>query len=514
MQKRILILFVVLLLAQLVVPAQKKVKLISTDEWLYDKSLVDAQRLIGNVHLEYEGTHFYADSAYLFPNDNFDGYGQIRMSKANDYTLTGEMLHFEESTHTAVVRNQVTLQDGQMTLKTDDLTYNTRTAIATYQNGGHMRSSKDQNELTSERGSYHSKSQTFYFRKKVQLKNPDYRVYSDTLQYDERSEIAYFFGPTHIIGDSTRLYCENGYYDTRLDQSRFGQNAHVTSGKMKLRGDSIFYDGKKGLGEVFRNVAITDTTAGVQIHGQYGRHLEEPALSYVTQQAWLYQVIDQNDSLFVRADSLFLIGSDTADRVMKAHHDVTFYHHEIQGVCDSLLFFESDSLLTLHGDPKLWHGVQQMTSDTMHLTFRNGAMDKLMLYHNSFIIGQAAPHSIHASEQEHLHQIKGRHMTGTFLAGELVQLFVEGNAQLIYFPESENKEQPHLIGHNKADCSQMNIALDQQKITKIRLEQEPRSVYSPLSKVDASNFLLDGAHWDATLRPTSAQTIRTFNPNK
>jgi hypothetical protein len=234
----------------------------------------------------------------------------------------------------------------------------------------------------------------------------------------------------------------------------------------------------------------------------------------VTQQAWLYQVIDQNDSLFVRADSLFLIGRDTADRVMKAHHHVTFYHQEMQGVCDSLLFFESDSLLSLHGDPKLWHGIQQMTSDTMHLTIRNGEMDKLTLHHNAFIIGQAAPSSVRASDQDLLHQIKGRQMTGTFEAGELVQLFVEGNAQLIYFPESENKEKPHVIGHNKADCSQMTIAIDQRKITKIRLEQDPRSVYSPMSKVDAANFLLEGALWDATLRPSSAEAIRSFNPNK
>jgi hypothetical protein len=261
-------------------------------------------------------------------------------------------------------------------------------------------------------------------------------------------------------------------------------------------------------------VAITDTTAGVQIHGQYGKHMKECSISYVTKEAWLYQVIDQNDSLFVRADSLFLIGGDPSDRVMKAHHQVSFYHQEMQGVCDSLLFFESDSLLTLYGDPRLWHGVQQMTSDTMHLTIRNGTMDMLMLRHNAFIIGQAAPQSIQESQKNLLHQIKGRQMTGSFEAGELVELFVEGNAQLIYFPESESKEKPHLIGHNKGDCSQMTISLEQRKITKIRLEQEPRSVYSPLTKVDNSAFLLDGANWNTALRPKSAIAIRTFNPHK
>ncbi|MEN9638763.1 MAG: hypothetical protein RLZZ262_631 [Bacteroidota bacterium] len=493
--------------------AQKKVRLINSDNWVYDKSQVDAQRLIGNVHLEYEGTQFYADSAYLFPNDNFDAFGNIQMFKAGEYTLTGTTMHFEESINTATVKGNVKLRDGQMTLTTPVLTYNTRTGIANYTGGGKVVSTKDQNQLQSERGTYNSKSQVFHFRKNVELKNPDYIVYSDTLQYLEASEIAYFFGPTHIIGDSTRLYCENGYYNTKLDQSRFGRNATVTSGKIKLRGDSIFYDGQKGIGEVFRQVTIADTTAGVQIHGEYGKHREIDNFSYVTKQAWLYQDLGQNDSLFVRADSLFLIGAKDSSNIMKAYHDVSFFHSDLQGICDSLMYFVSDSLLELHRGPILWHGNNQMTCDTVRMTLHNGGPDRLYLRNNAMIIGRAIENSLNPSDTTLLHQIKGRDMTGQFQANELRTLRVEGNGQLVYFPESDKKDKPRIIGHNKGDCSNIMITIEDRKIQKIRLEEEPRSVYSPLSKAKKDDFVLKGASWRGELRPPSAQAIRVFKNN-
>lgn len=490
------------------VVAQKKVRLINSDAWLYDKSWVDAQRLIGHVHLEYEGTHFYADSAYLFPNDNFDAFGHIQMIKAGEYTMTGETMHFEERTNTATVRGNVVLRDGQMTLQTNLLDYHTRTGIANYTGGGRIVSSKDQNQLTSERGTYNSKTQVFYFRKNVELKNPDYKVYSDTLQYNEITEVAYFFGPTRIVGDSTRLYCENGYYNTRLDQSRFGKNASVTSGKIKLRGDSIFYDGQKGVGEVFRRVTIADTTASVQIHGEYGKHREHDSFSYVTDKAWLFQDLGENDSLFVRADSLFLLGNKDSTNILKAYHDVSFYHIDLQGICDSLVYFEADSLLELHDRPIMWHGNNQMTCDTVRMTMRNGGPDRLYMHSNALIIGRAIAASTSPSDTTLLHQIKGRDMTGQFQDGELRSLRVEGNGQLIYFPESDKKDKPRIIGHNKGDCSNILITIRDRKIEKIRLEEEPRSVYSPMDKAKPEDFLLKGALWQGSERPLSPDSIR------
>ena len=74
----------------------QRVKLIHTDELRYDKSQVDAQRLIGHVHLQLEGTTFFCDSAYLFANDDFDAFGKIQILDASGGTVEEKL--FRRST--------------------------------------------------------------------------------------------------------------------------------------------------------------------------------------------------------------------------------------------------------------------------------------------------------------------------------------------------------------------------------------------------------------------------------
>jgi len=63
MKKTIALLFLLLAVTMGSVAQQKVVRLVHADNILFDQSLVDAQRLSGNVQLEYRGTLFYCDSA-------------------------------------------------------------------------------------------------------------------------------------------------------------------------------------------------------------------------------------------------------------------------------------------------------------------------------------------------------------------------------------------------------------------------------------------------------------------
>jgi lipopolysaccharide export system protein LptA len=297
---------------------KKKVKLIHTDELLFERDVVDAQRLLGNVHLEYEGTQFYCDSAYLYSNDDFDAFSNIRILEPGGYQGTGDFLHFDRAKQTATMRDHVVMRDRDMTLNTDNLTYHLETEVANYYSGGKITSLANKNTLTSRTGSYHSKTEMFYFRDDVVLKNPDYTVECDTMQYNDLTEVTLFFGPTTITGDDTKIYCENGYYNTKKDQSRFGKNAVITSETTTLKGDSMYYDGKLGIGEVFRNVEIQDTTDNYIISGDYGKHFEKTEMSFVTGRALMTQVFD-DDSLFMHADTLRSVSDTSGKDVVYAY---------------------------------------------------------------------------------------------------------------------------------------------------------------------------------------------------
>ncbi len=482
---------------------RKIVKLIRADVQEFDKSLVDAQRVKGNVVFEYEGTMFYCDSAYIYASKDFDAFGNIRIIKGSDYNLTGKFLHIDQKKKIGTITENVVLRDNQMTLTGSRLNYYIDSEIASYIGGARIVSNVNQNVLTSKEGSYHTRTETFYFKNKVVLTNPDYIVKSDTLQYNDLSEIAYFFGPTTIEGDDTEIYCENGWYNTKKDICQFNRNAWVRSEKTILKGDSIYYNGEKQFGEVFRNISIRDTTTNIIISGNYGIHYEKNKESLVTDRALLTQVFEEGDSLFMHADTLKSLPDSMGKDVLYAFHGVKFFKNDIQGKCDSLSYAITDSTLRMFYSPILWNGVNQITGDSISVSNKDGKIDRMNIRGNSFISSE--------SKKELYNQIKGRNMTASFLENDLHSIYVEGNGQLVYFPEEEAKKDstgviisnPKIIGLNKGECSNIYIEIFEKEIKKLRLEKESNSTFSPMNLADKDNFLLDGFIWKGAERPKS-----------
>lgn len=489
-----------------------KVKLIHTDELSYNKDFLDAQRLIGNVHLEYDGTHFYCDSAYLYANDDFDAFSRIRIVEPGGYNVSGDFLHFDKLTNSAALKHNITLRDKDMTLTTNDLTYHLDSEVANYYGGGKIVSSANKNTLTSGRGIYHSNTETFYFRQNVVLKNPDYTVNCDTMQYNSLKEVTYFFGPTTITGDKTSIYCENGYYNTKKDQSRFGKDARVTSETTVLLGDSIYYDGKLQYGEVFRNVSIRDTTENYVISGDYGKHEEKVEKSFVTGHALLTQYFE-GDSLLMHADTLFTQPDTSGNDIVKAFHKVKIFKSDLQGKCDSLVYTKADSTMRMFVAPVLWTEQNQITGDSISIVTTDGKMEKLLVHGNAFIISdaEAKGDSIRGGGLRY-NQIKGRNMTGYFVDNDLRHVYVEGNGQVIYFPTDDKKEKPLAVGHNKGECSNIFITIENNALQRIRMETETNSVFTPLKMANPSVFKLDDFIWHEAERPLSADAIFQQNP--
>jgi lipopolysaccharide export system protein LptA len=477
----------------------KKVKLVRSSDWVYDKAYIDANRYRGNVLIDYEGTLFYCDSVHIFPTENFNAYGSIRITKGADYTLTGKRLTFDRATSTAMVYDDVVLRDSDMTLTTQRLSYNTGTQIATYFNKGRIVSRKNNNVLTSDQGVYNSPLSLFYFRKQVVLKNVNYTMTSDTLHYHNATEVAYFFGPTHIQGKNDRLYCENGWYDTKKDRGRFRKNAIIYSGTQTLWGDSVHYEGEKGMGEAFGNVSIQDTTEQIIITGQYGHYNRLLARSFVTDEALLIQFDEMGDSLFMHADTLMSIEDTVAKvRTLLGYHRVRIFRTDLQGVCDSVVMQSTDSIVRFFSDPVFWSGQNQISGDSIAVYTGKKGVERMVVEGNCFIASQA--------DSVHFNQIKGRRLTGTFYENDLRTVYVEGNGQLIYYPENDQRPGAP-IGLNNGECSNIHIELRDKSIQRIRLETEANSVLHPLKDAPDEDKLLEGFQWRIHERPVSKQDL-------
>jgi len=479
---------------------RKPVEILNADNIFYDARIVDADRLIGNVRLGYEGSIMSCDSAWRYPSGDFEAFSRVFINRGDTLRLYGDQLYLLHKDREIKLRDNIRLIDQELTLTTNRLDYNMGTNIARYTGGGTIVSLKNKNVLTSQSGSYDKNSGFFHFRKNVQLKNPEYTVASDILSYHNITEVAYINGPTTITSAESVIYCNKGWFNTRNDESRFSRGAEVRSGTNILRGDSMYYQGQTGYGEVFRNVYMRDTTSNYYITGHYGWHDDLNQRSLVTDSALMVQVMD-GDTLFLHADTLRALNDSLNLRMILASKHVKFFKQDLQGKSDSLVYLERDSTLHLFGAPILWSDANQISGRTIKLHMRGSAIDRMYIDEQAFVTARVG--------ENYYNQISGRELTGYFRNNHLRKIDVVGNGEAVYYPENADKS---VAGVNRADCSSMTIFVNANQIERVVLHEKPSGGLHPLSKSGETDRFLKRFFWETNNRPLSKADIFIWNP--
>lgn len=455
----------------------------------------DVEKLIGKVILRQDSTWFYCDSAFLNEkNRNFDAYGNVHIKVSDTLNIFSDKLKYQGETRIAELFDNVKLVDDSTVLETQYLIYNRITRTATYPDNGTITSGE--NILKSKRGYYRSDLKEFYFAKNVELINPEYTTYTDTMVYNTNTEIANFYGPTIIRGEENTIYCEYGWYDTGRDQAHLSQKTSMTSNEQLIESDKLFYDRNTGFGDAQGNVVITDTTNKMLIKGEVGRIWEDEGRSYVTQKPVII-TYDTKDSLFMHSDTLFMFFDKNrkAERVL-AYYGVRFFRSDLQGKCDSLVYHIADSTMRMYKLPVLWSSKNQLTADSIFITTADEELDSLVMYNSAFIVSKDSINGYN--------QIKGKNMVGYFEKNELDRIYTDGNAQTVYWVREEDG---NLIGVNLAKSSTMLIRLEENAIKGISYFSSPTEVMYPEKDLPADESKLKGFQWLEDLRPINRDDI-------
>lgn len=478
---------------------KKKIEILHVDVWQVDETVdKDLQQLLGNVSMKHKDVYMYCDSAYYYQDKNqVQAYSRIHIQQGDTLHLYGNYLFYDGETEFAYIENNVELIDKETHLFTTAVTYDFVTDIAHYNN--HGRIINGDNTLTSRIGIYYATKSLYHFKDSVKIVNPDYIMTADTMDYNTETETALFTGPSELVGDSLYLYCERGWYDTKNDKTSIWENALIDNKQQIIKGDSLYYDDISGFGESFGNISIIDTTDNMIVRGHYAWYYKVPEKFMVTDSALFIQ-ISGSDSLFLHADTLRSVSfvADTAGsqhRTLKAYYKCRVFSNDIQAKCDSLSYSFRDSVIRLYHEPILWSEENQLTADSMAVFTKNQNADRLELYNLAFITSKV--------DSMRFNQIKGRSLTGYFKENELYRIVITGNGESIYYL-LDNDE---LSGVNRAKCSNIEIFIDDGKITEIYEYQEPEGVIDPPSDLPEDNPRLEGFSWYETIRPRKIEDI-------
>lgn len=189
--------------------------------------------------------------------------------------------------------------------------------------------------------------------------------------------------------------------------------------------------------------------------------------------------------------------SDTVKvRTIKAYHNVRVYKSNLQAISDSLFYNSADSTLRWFKNPIMWGEGSQQTGDTIYLQMRNSKLSSVQVLQSAFAVNVE-------KDSAHFNQVKGKVMTGFFKEGKIQSLYVDGNAESIYFTKDDNNVYKEM---NQTVSSRLKITFKDDEIADLLTIKEAESAITPLSKLNEDVFLT-GFMWKPELRPLSKRDI-------
>jgi lipopolysaccharide export system protein LptA len=479
-------------------PGSNQIIIDSTDVFYFaafGPDSVKIRKLLGNVILRQDTTVLYCDSAYQYIDSNFvEAFSHVRIVM-NDHmpdsmrrTISADKLTFDGNTKVINFWNDVVLTDKNIVLKTPRLTYYRIQDYAEYLLTGVITSKE--NVLFSQKGYYYPKSSMAYFKEKVKLVNPDFTLVTDTLGYNTESKVAFFLAPTWVNDSTSSMYTEEGFYDTERDYVLLHDNCSIGDTTYTLYADTIQYDQGRDLGKAQGHVRLEQIDSSLTVFGNYGEFRSKTQATFVTDSAFAIQRLD-HDTLFLFADTLSTY-KDTVDqkRFFMAYKHSSFLTKEMQGICDSLVYWYDDSLMFFYQQPALWSDRSQITGDTILIKMQDGTVDSMSIPSNPFIVTE--------EDTVGYDQIKGKRLHAKFKDKRLSKMWIFGNSESIYYTKDDKE---NYMGMNKARCSDMLIDFKDNRPSRILFKEKPEGEFFPIHLVLYKENVLDGFVWRASERP-------------
>lgn len=488
--------------------AQKRVTIKHSDRLKGSvKDGVRIDRLIGHVHIIQNTTTIYCDSAWVYKSENrVEGFGRVHILDGDSVDCTSNGLSYDGNRRLAKLRRNVVFSKlGIAKLYTDNLDYDRPKGEARYFNGGKL--VDDINTLTSSKGYYQLSSNLASFKKNVEVVNPDYTMKSDTLQYNSKTKIVYFRDSTVLVNkEGGSAVYKSGTYNTVVKRSNLDKGV-IETPEFKIVGEKYFIDDAKKTYKSKGNVVMTSKEDNLIIYGDDIDYNKKTGISKVYGHAFAAKVGDNQDTLYISADTLVSIeNKDTKKKRLLAYKHVKIFKSDLQGLADSLAYSSADSTIRFFKDPVLWAEENQMTSDSIRILLKKKKIDKLYMVGNSFVASQ--------DSLKNFNQIKGRKMTANFDGKNIKSVIVQGNGESIFYalqktePQADSlKAVSETMGMNKIICSNMKINFVQGKVDNITFLIKPDASFIPPHELKDDAKRLKGFSWRGEARPSKKSVV-------
>lgn len=496
----------VLFSAELWAQGESRIFLLHSDRLFHDTEIdAQAQILVGNVQFRHDDVFMYCDSALFYEASNsLDAFGNVRMVQGDTLSLTADVLYYDGLDKLARVRNNVVLVHGQMTLYTDSLDYDRLYNVGYFFEGGHLIT--QDNDMTSDWGEYRPQTKVAVFNYNVHLVSPAppqqarTTLLTDTLYYNTVTSVANARGPSTIDDGGCHIYTEMGYVNSKNNNLTLLNRSEMSNNGKKLIGDSIVWNSVDSIGEAFGNVFYSDMLNNNAMTGNYCYYNDRMGYTLGTDSACILDYSQGADTMYMHGDSIkmftYNIKTDSVYRTMHAYNHVRMYRRDMQGVCDSLVYLTSDSMMIMYNDPIVWAGSQQLLGEEIQVFMNDSTIDSI------YVLRQTL--SCERLDSLHYNQVAGQEMHSYMENGELKMTHVIGNVMVNYFPLDDDSL---MVAMNHIESTEMKMFMgENRRMRKIWMPAATGTFY-PIPMIPGNVRFLENFQWFDYVRPQNPQDI-------
>ncbi len=204
----------------------------------------------------------------------------------------------------------------------------------------------------------------------------------------------------------------------------------------------------------------------------------------------------------LKTDSVYMTRkfelSDTSRiRVLSAYHNVKIFKSDLQAKSDSMFYSYSDSIMRCYVEPIFWTQNSQLSGDTVYLQLKNKKLDNMELYPTALIV------NVDKADSVNFNQVAGKKMRGFFVDNKMQRMFVDGNAETIYYDRDSIK----INNLTRSLSSRIRVNFKDNKAINVTNYTKVENHIIPFEKIKEEDKLLKSFKWKPKERPTSKNDV-------
>lgn len=285
---------------------KRMVDMTADDSYLIEKGDSTIFILVGNFAAHHNGAVIVADSAVRYSNQSFVCFGNVLINQNSTY-IYGERAEYNRNSNTARVFSKlVKVVDEDAVMYTYQCKFNTAKSMGEFSGGCYVQ--KEDNILEAEKGFYNTKTHELKAINRVQMRNNDYEVLSDSVIFNTQTEDAQYFTNTHIWNKNDEyLNTQAGTYTKKSDLHNLTRRSYLLQPEREIWSDSIMYYRTDGHIIARRNIQMDDTTQKILGFADYAEWWDEPGNAFFTRRPSMINYDPElTDSIYISADTLWL----------------------------------------------------------------------------------------------------------------------------------------------------------------------------------------------------------------